>query len=128
MMQEVEDYTHLPEENLDRPRRRRGESKGGLETRREYYWILAVDKSSGRPLILGAYDTEEEANQVGFQKIDSGNFEVVPLRTRNVQRANRILKYRRFHQTERLEEGLKRAKHEAGLDQDARRASHEGIE
>ena len=76
-----------------------------------YYWILAVDNSSGRPIILGPYDTEQEANSIGLTKIDSGNFEVVPLNTRNVQKANQVLKYRRFHQTARLEEALKRAKH-----------------
>lgn len=95
-----EDFTGLDE---DEPRQN---TKG-----REFYWLLAVDRPSGRPIILGPYDTESEANRIGFEKIDSGNFEVVPLATHNVQRANQLLKYRRFNQTSKLEEVLKRAKH-----------------
>lgn len=76
-----------------------------------YYWLLAVDRVSGRPVILGAFNSEEEANQIGFQKID-GNFEVVPLRTCDPARATKALKYRRFTQTSKLEEALKRAKHQ----------------
>jgi hypothetical protein len=83
----------------------------GRAPKQEYYWILATDKSSGRPVILGAYRTEEEANRVGFEKID-GHFEVVPLNTRDISRANKLLKYRRFDQTNRLEEAMKRAKHQ----------------
>ena len=116
MTQETEDYRQLPAENFDQPLHHRGESKGGLTTRHEYYWILARDNSTGRPIILGAYNTEEEANQIGFQKIHSGNFEVIPLPTRDVGRANHMLKYRNFHKLERLEEVVKRAKHERSLD------------
>lgn len=106
-MTDVEDFTQLDEsEQIRQPRQGKG-----LVARREYFWLLAVDKASGRPIILGPYDTEEEGNRVGFEKIDSGNFEVIPLNTRNVQRANHILKYRRFDQTAKLEEALKRAKH-----------------
>ena len=115
MTDELEDYKQLPAENLDQPLHRRGESKDGATTRHEYYWILAKDNTTGRPIILGAYNTEEEANQIGFQKIRSGNFEVVPLRTRDVGRANHMLKYRNFHNMERLEEITKRAKHEGSL-------------
>ena len=103
MTEEQESYTRLDESEPVK--------RSSLATRREYCWILAKDSASGRPIILGAYNTEEEANQVGFSKIDSGNFEIIPLNTRNVQRANHILKYRRFHQEARLEEVLKRAKH-----------------
>jgi len=102
-----QDYTQL---GGDEPKRPSNQGKGSI-TRREYYWLLAVDKVSGRPVILGPFDTEEEGNRIGFSKIDSGNFEVIPLNTRNAQRANHILKYRRFNQTAKLEEALKRAKH-----------------
>lgn len=75
-----------------------------------YYWILAVDKNTGRPVVLGAYNSEESANRVGFEKID-GTFEVVPLPTRDSSKATKILKYKRFNQTAKLEEAFKRARH-----------------
>ena len=77
---------------------------------RVYYWVLTVHKETGRPIILGAYATEEDANKIGFEKLD-GSFEVIPLDTKDVNKATKMLKYRRFSQTARLEEALKRAKH-----------------
>ena len=104
MTEEQEDYTQLDENEPIR--------KSSVATRREYYWILAVDKPTGRPVILGPFDTQDEANKIGFEKIDSGNFEVVPLNTRDSQKAKDKLKYRRFHQEAKLEEVLKRAKYQ----------------
>jgi hypothetical protein len=75
-----------------------------------YYWVAAVTSLTGQLVVLGPYDTEEEANQVGFEKV-GGTFSVEPLRTKDVGRATRVLKYKRFHQTANLEEALKRAKH-----------------
>ena len=75
-----------------------------------YQWIQTVDTESGRPVVLGPYNDENEANRVGFEKL-GGNFEVIPLRTRDVGLATRILKHRRFMQTEQLSEALKRARH-----------------
>jgi len=92
-----EDYTHLKENKSSRPQQ-------------VVYWILAVEPKTGRPIVLGHYNTEEEANKVGFQKIN-GSFEVIPLKTTDPNRATKILKYRRFHQTSKLEEATKRAKH-----------------
>lgn len=97
-MKMEEDYTQL----------REGPATPGLQ--QEYYWILAVEPKTGRPIVLGAYSSEDEANRVGFAKID-GSFEVVKLKTRDSSRATKILKYRRFHQTAKLEEATKRAKH-----------------
>ena len=75
-----------------------------------YYWILAVEPITGRPVVLGPYSTESEANDVGFNKC-GGTFEVLPLKTRDVGLATKILKHRRFEQSEQLAEVLKRAKH-----------------
>ena len=96
-----EDYSTLDESN----------PIPSMPSSREYYWILAVDKTSGRPVVLGYYHSEEEANRVGFEKID-GSFEVVPLKTTDSAKATKILKYKRFYQTARLEEALKRARHQ----------------
>jgi len=76
-----------------------------------YYWILTVDVETSRPVVLGPYTTENEANQIGFSKLGYA-FEVHPLKTRDVGLATKTLKHRRLMQTEKLEEALKRAKHQ----------------
>lgn len=76
--------------------------------RQGYYWILAT--KDGRTVVLGAYDTEEDANRIGFEKLEGG-FEVVELPTRDIAKATKMLKYRKFDQTSKLEEAIKRAKH-----------------
>lgn len=75
-----------------------------------YYWIRTIDKMSGRLVVLGPYHSEDEANQIGFGKL-SGDFEAVPLKTRDVNLATKVLKHKRFMQTEQLGEALKRARH-----------------
>lgn len=77
-----------------------------------YYWILARDNETQRNIILGPYRSEDDANRIGFEKID-GSFEVIPLKTSNVGNATRILKYRRFDQTSKLAEAIKRASHKS---------------
>ena len=104
-MEDEQDYRNPSEDDFGLGRERQRES------RVPFYWILAVDKTSQRPVVLGPYNSEEEANRVGFEKI-GGSFEVISLATRDPQRATKILKYKRFHQTARLEEALKRAKHQ----------------
>jgi len=106
-MEDEQDYRNPSEDDFGSERGRQRES------RVPFYWILAVDKTSQRPVVLGPYNSEEEANRVGFEKI-GGSFEVISLATRDPQRATKILKYKRFHQTARLEEALKRAKHQTG--------------
>lgn len=78
---------------------------------KDYYWIQAVDNDSGKLIVLGAYDSEEAANRVGFEKV-KGSFEVIALPTRDQTKATRMLKYRRFDQTSRLNEIARRAKHQ----------------
>jgi len=83
---------------------------------RQYYWIMATHQPTGRAVILGPYATEDQASQVGFEKID-GPFEVLPLPTRDTGRATKMLKYKRFDRSARLEEALKRAKHDVNTPQ-----------
>lgn len=77
---------------------------------REYYYIVATSVT-GRLVVLGPYEDEMEANRIGFNKIKEGNFEVVPIATRDLATATRRMQYRRFDQSANLEESLKRAKH-----------------
>ena len=71
---------------------------------------MAVDQATGRPIILGPFEDDNEANRVGFEKIQ-GSFEVYRLTTRNRIMARDLLKYKRFEQTAQLEQTLKRAKY-----------------
>lgn len=76
----------------------------------DYYWILAVDSNSSRPIIFGPYESEESARIVGFEKIQ-GAFEIYPLETRNKFRARDQLKYKRFERDMNMDDVFKRAKY-----------------
>lgn len=78
------------------------------ERQREYYYIFAV--SQGKRVFLGPYDTEEEANRIGFGKLE-GNFECIPLPTRDRSRATGMLKARLLDKSGNLENSLERVKH-----------------
>ena len=107
-MEDEQNYRQLDEE-AER------EIRKAENTKVPYYWLLAVHSPSGRHIYMGPYDTEDEANKVGFEKIGD-SFEVLPLKTRDPNRATKILKYKRFHRTAKLEEALKRAKHKTEKD------------
>lgn len=70
-----------------------------------------MDKVTGRPVILGPYNSETEANQFGFQKIRDGDFMVEVMDTRDRQAAKARFNYKRLEQTGQLEVALKRAKY-----------------
>lgn len=77
-------------------------------SQREYYYIFAT--SQGKRVFLGPYNTEEEANRIGFEKLD-GNFECIPLPTRDRSRATGMLKARLLDKSGDLENSLERVKH-----------------
>lgn len=52
-------------------------------TQRDYYWVCAIEKSSGRPVVQGPHNTDMEARQWGFEHIQDGDFEVYPFPTIN---------------------------------------------
>lgn len=85
--------------------------RGVPRERQVYYWVCAVDKVTGRPVILGPYTNESEANQFGFQKISDGDFVVEAMDTRDRQAAKARFNYKRLEQTGQLEVALKRAKY-----------------
>ena len=79
--------------------------------RRDWYWIGAITPVTGRLVVLGPYDTEDEANQMGFAGKLDGAFEVHKLDTCDKARATAEIKHKRFELTKDLEQALKRAKH-----------------
>ena len=82
---------------------------------RIYYYILAINM--GKRVLLGPYLTEEEANSVGYQKLDI-SFEVIPLNTKSRSKATQMLKARVLDETANLEESLGRVKHKVQGDKE----------
>lgn len=72
------------------------------------WWIKA--SSQGRPVVLGWYNTEEEANTVGFQQL-GGDFEAYELPTTDKARATAMIKAKILNQTSDLDMALRRVSH-----------------
>ena len=79
--------------------------------RRDYFWVCAIEKISGRPVVQGPHDTEAEANQFGFAHIKDGDFTVYPFPTRNKYAARDMFKNKRLEQSGQLADVFKRAKY-----------------
>lgn len=79
--------------------------------RREYFWVCAVEKATGRPVIQGPHNTEDDARQWGFEHIKDGDFEVVPIRTINKIAARDHYKNIMLERTKTLSSVFPRAKY-----------------
>jgi len=82
-------------------------------TRRDYYWICAVEKTTGTPVVDGPYDTEEEAEQTASQstRLSGEQWEILPMRTVDRNRATAEFRHQRVQRFGRLDEALKRTGH-----------------
>jgi len=58
---------------------------------KEYYYIYGV--LDGKYVLVGAYATYEEASDIGYQRLTE-QFDVVPLPTKDITEASRIIKAR----------------------------------
>lgn len=74
---------------------------------RTWFWCWTENP---RPVLLGPFNTQYEANQCGYRDLQ-GVFEVVALPTRDRGRATQMLKYRRLGQTHDIETSLERVRH-----------------
>lgn len=72
------------------------------------YWYIKADYG-GKMIVMGAYNSENEANQAGYEKLD-GDFDVIPLRTRDLGRATRMLKHNALSGGE-IDTVLQRSRH-----------------
>lgn len=79
--------------------------------RRDWHWVCAIETVTGRPVVLGPYNTEAEANQFGFEKIKDGDFTVYPFPTTNKVTARDMFKYKRLEQSGQLSGVFKRARY-----------------
>jgi len=78
---------------------------------RELYWICAVEKTSGRPLVHGPHQTDTDARQWGFEHIKDGDFEVFHFPTVNKIAARDYFKSIILERTNTLSSVFKRAKY-----------------
>jgi len=73
-------------------------------------WWVKTTSGDGRLVIIGAYNTEEEATSYGFSKLGN-NFDVIWLPTRDQAKATRMAKKQMFDQVGDLDRALQRARH-----------------
>jgi len=74
-----------------------------------FYWIRAVDER-GRTVVHGPHFSEQEAYAFGYEKLD-GNFLVIPIRTRALDQATRVIKSMKLTETGNLTESIRRTRH-----------------
>jgi hypothetical protein len=75
---------------------------------RTYYWIWA--EGDNRQILWGPYKSFDDAERKGYSKL-GGNFEVVPLKTRDEAEASRIMRDRMLNDTGDIGESFQRFKH-----------------
>lgn len=75
---------------------------------RDFFWITTIRR--GRTVVLGPYNTEEEANEIGYQQLD-GMYQIHTLKTRDQGKATRALKHEKLVDTSNLDESLQRMRH-----------------
>ena len=80
------------------------------DTKQPYYWLCAIEKTTGTPIVDGPYNSEEEARNIGFSKIRD-DWEVIPMKTRDRNRATAMFRHMRFMNSGDLLEVLKRTRH-----------------
>ena len=60
-----------------------------------FYWWVVGKLDTGQSLLLGPYSSEDEARNIGYQKLD-GDFMPVQLKTRDRATATQMLRHRKL--------------------------------
>lgn len=81
-----------------------------VRTQRDYWWVCAIEKTTGRPIVHGTHLTDTDARQWGFEHIRN-DFEVLPFPTVNKIAARDFYKARILERTNTLSSVFKRAKY-----------------
>lgn len=76
--------------------------------RRVYYWIKAI--VDGRLFVDGPYGDSRQCEQSGYNLV-GGNFECVPLETRDSRLATNCLKHRYLEDTKDIRRSTRNARH-----------------
>ena len=94
------------QELIDRAKNRRPQMP---HIGRDYYYI--VTKQDGRMVLLGSYNTAQEAESIAVEKLNS-DYEVVQMPTRDRAKATQMLRHKMLRGNGgNLETSLKRMKH-----------------
>ena len=74
----------------------------------QYWWIVA--DWNGKSVVIGPANSQEEANRMGYEKLDT-QFNVVTLPTRDRGRATAMLKARKLQDGAGLNAALEKMRH-----------------
>lgn len=74
-----------------------------------YWWIWGIS-NEGRRVVWGPYMSEDEAHKEGYQYL-AGDFEVIPLKTKDEAKASRELRSRYAKECRNLDEAFKPFSH-----------------
>jgi hypothetical protein len=77
-----------------------------------FYWIVTRYGDDKKLVIIGPKQTEEEAQQFAYQKLEGLSFEIVPLETRDRGRATSEIKAKILGSTGNLGNALQKARHQ----------------
>jgi len=93
--------------------KRRFNPKRSMQVRRigraeSYYWVTGTNPENFSMVVMGAYNSENEANDVS-QRLQDGV--VHELNTRDKARATQVLKHKLFKDGKSIEQALKHASH-----------------
>jgi len=76
-----------------------------------FYWWVVGRIETGQSLLLGPYGSEDEARQIGYEKLN-GDFTPVQLRTRDRGTATQILRHRKLTLDDQsISESMKDVRH-----------------
>ena len=86
----------------------------GFPFRKTYYFVVA--KKQDRPIILGPYDSEEEARNLAWRKLQGVVWDIVESTSKDASKITQSNKYKALEETdltgeEALDYATKRAKH-----------------
>ncbi len=79
-----------------------------MALKQSYYWAYAIHQ--GKLVILGAFQTREQAYQTAYTRLPS-DFQIIELTTKNQNTVTRIIKFQILQQTNNLDFSLQRARH-----------------
>lgn len=86
-------------------------STGGNHQEKGRFYYYIVTNFKGRTVVIGPKDTDVDANEFGYAKLDTP-FQVVPLQTRDRKRATSIIKAQKLDSTGNLGSAIQPARHQ----------------
>jgi len=86
-----------------------------MQTRRKYYWLVTRDPDTGKPYLILAGNSEDEARQKGLDMLGGLDFEIRALPTRDMGTASAMVRGKRLKETQSLKKASERQGHDRSL-------------